>query len=85
LSDCDRRKRRRQRIKDYLNNIKLTSGCVHCHSKSHLTFHHICPRDKIDSVSNIYRRTASWNKTKQEIRKCVVLCYDCQKELHGFK
>ena len=46
-----------------------------------LCFHHVNPEDKSFGISaNGFTR--SWEKTKNELDKCVLLCSNCHMEFH---
>jgi hypothetical protein len=49
-----------------------------------LEFHHLDPTQKDFGISQKgYSR--SWEKVKNEIEKCVLLCANCQREFHSGK
>ena len=64
-----------------LHNKK--DGCVICGEKDPtcLDFHHLDNKHEQVSHMNCY----SMNKIQQEIDKCVVLCANCHRKLHGHK
>jgi len=47
-----------------------------------LDFHHIDPKTKKFSLSmdQMYR---SWELTLKELDKCVIVCSNCHREIHG--
>lgn len=46
-----------------------------------LEFHHINPEEKtLDFKDNPNR---SWEKTRNEIKKCILLCANCHREVHA--
>jgi len=49
--------------------------CHACNYKKKLELHHLNPEEKIS------HKIWSWSKEKreEEIKKCVILCYDCHK------
>ncbi len=47
-----------------------------------LEFHHIDPDIKDFSVS-VDGSTRSWQRIKKEIEKCVLVCANCHREIHG--
>lgn len=47
-----------------------------------LEFHHVNPEEKDFGVSS-KGYTHSWNKVKQEINKCVLVCANCHREIHA--
>ena len=60
-----------------LDAIKVKNGCARCSNKDPrvLTFHHLDPSKKSDTISNLMRR--SWTKIEAEVAKCEVLCFNC--------
>ena len=46
-----------------------------------LVFHHINPEEKSFAISGTYLR--SWEKIKEELDKCVLLCANCHGEVHA--
>ena len=79
------RKKRRiklyHQISKYVNDYKLSKGCKKCGYKISpyaLQFHHIDASTKTNNVSYWFR--TSWkqfDKMKNEIKKCIVLCANC--------
>ncbi len=77
--------KRKQKISEWLANYKETLFCKTCGEKTAacLDFHHLEPRSKDFSVSQI----SSWGwgalKIEEEISKCVILCANCHRKLHA--
>lgn len=76
----DNSRRKRKKIYDYLNNIKSV-GCYLCNEKdiACLDFHHL--RDKEYTIANLVKNE-NFNKIKEEVAKCIVLCSNCHRKLH---
>lgn len=79
------RKRREDRLRamEFLK-IKCGGKCKICgYSKclKALDFHHINPNNKIESI-NILLKRYSFSKAQKEIKKCVLLCCRCHREVH---
>lgn len=81
----------RDRVRDKLRKvsfkvkaIKLLGGkCVICGYNTciaALEFHHKNPKLKDKSFKEISNRT--WSKTLKELKKCILLCANCHRELH---
>ncbi|MEX2340945.1 MAG: hypothetical protein WD605_01350 [Candidatus Paceibacterota bacterium] len=75
--------KRRKKLKDLA--IEYGGGkctlCGYNKCKRALSFHHKDPAQKDFGLS--YRGlTRSWEKTKLEIDKCVLVCANCHMELH---
>ena len=80
-----RDKERREEVKQYINNYKLSKGCAICGYKKcaeALVFHHINNGNKEFDVSRIAKCGGNIEKIKSEISKCMVLCSNCHVELH---
>jgi len=68
-----------------IKKIKRNSRCYNCGWHKHpevLTFHHKNKKLKVDSISKIISRTGNWNKVKEEIDKCILLCPNCHTWKH---
>ena len=49
-----------------------------------LEFHHLDPTQKDFGISH-RGYTRSWEKVKEEINKCILLCANCHREFHAGK
>lgn len=47
-----------------------------------LEFHHVDPEGKDFGISS-KGYTHSWDKVKEEIQKCVLVCANCHREIHA--
>lgn len=76
--------RRRDKIK--LLAIEYKGGkCVICNYNrcvQALEFHHLDPTQKEFSIGD-KGHTRSWERVKEELDKCVLLCSNCHKEVHA--
>ncbi len=74
---------RRKNIKE--KSISYKGGqCKHCgysKCKEALEFHHMNPNEK-DFGLSAHGNTHSWEKIKQELDKCILLCANCHREEH---
>ena len=73
--------KRRHKIKDKAIEYK-GSKCEKCgydKSKRALSFHHLDPNEKEFTVSSANK---SWDRVKDELDKCMLLCMNCHMELH---
>ena len=65
------------------NCVFLLGGeCSHCgyqKSLNALTFHHIDPTTKIGAIG-VMIHTRSWAAVLKELKKCVLLCFNCHME-----
>jgi 5-methylcytosine-specific restriction endonuclease McrA len=76
--------KRRRRLKKLMVDYK-GGKCQFCgYSKyvGSIDFHHINPKTKDFGLSmdQMYR---SWKLTKKELDKCVIVCANCHREIHG--
>jgi 5-methylcytosine-specific restriction endonuclease McrA len=75
--------KRRKKVRDMALDYKggACTKCGYSRCKRALSFHHIDPTIKDFGIS--FRGfTRSWDKTKAELDKCVLLCANCHMELH---
>jgi len=62
---------------------KSSLHCARC-SENHVAcmdFHHVDPKDKEYSVSDLISNKM-FTKAYKEIKKCIVLCANCHRKLH---
>ncbi len=75
--------KRRKAIKE--KAIAYLGGkCLFCgYNRSHaaLDFHHVDEKSKSFGLSQD-GLTRSWEKTKQELGKCILVCANCHREIH---
>lgn len=71
-----------ERNKEFVNRYKSLCGCKICGEKRSwiLDFHHL--EDKDENVSRLVIDCTAINKLKIEIKKCIVLCSNCHRNLH---
>ena len=74
------RKERRIWFDQYKSTLKCNK-CPENHPAT-LDFHHINPKDKDDSVSNMVADGRSEKLILAEVAKCDVLCSNCHRKLH---
>jgi len=55
--------------------------CGYDKSIEALTFHHIDPKQKKFALGT--SNTMSWERVSEEIKKCVLLCFNCHIEYHA--
>lgn len=55
--------------------------CGYCRSQAALDFHHIDEKSKSFGLSQD-GLTRSWEKTKKELKKCILVCANCHREIH---
>ena len=75
-------KTHRQKMKE--KGIEYKGGkCERCgYNKCNraLEFHHMIPNEKDFNISRY--SVLSWNKIKDELDKCILICSNCHRELH---
>ena len=70
---------RKQQIVDYLGGV-----CTRCGEMPHLSAmeaHHTDPTTKSFTPSRI--RSGSWEKQRDELDKCILLCANCHRIVHA--
>jgi len=75
-----RRKKLRQMALDLLGGKCMI--CGYCRDMKALDFHHLDESQKKFGLSD-RGLTRSWEKTKEEVLKCVLLCANCHREVHS--
>lgn len=73
-----RRKKIRQMTIEYKGG--KCSKCGYSKCQEALDFHHIGGKDFGISDGGI---TRSWEKTRRELEKCILICANCHRELHS--
>ena len=75
-----RRKKIKQMAIEYKGGSCEVCGYYKCSAA--LEFHHINPTQKDFSIaSNGHSR--SWEKVKNELDKCIMVCANCHREMHA--
>lgn len=69
-----------------IEKLKLEAGgkckvCKYDRCLSALDFHHIDPKQKIDTVSRVLKGY-SFRAAAKEVAKCILLCCRCHREFH---
>ena len=78
-----RQNARKQRIVEFVNAYKSERGCLYCPENDSccLDFHH-----KTDNKEFAVGKAVSWkygfDRIKNEIAKCDVVCSNCHRKLH---
>lgn len=75
-----RRKRIREMAVDYLGGKCFYCGYSKCLAA--LDFHHIDETTKEFGLSQ-NGMTRSWDKTKKELQKSILVCSNCHREIHA--
>jgi len=77
-----RRNKLRTMAREYKGGKCFLCGYKKC--KDALEFHHIDIKGKDFSISKD-GTTRSWERIKNEIEKCILVCANCHRELHSQK
>jgi len=74
--------KRRQKIRELAIEYKgkKCNVCGYHKCQAALEFHHI--KGKKDFGLSHNGITRSWEKTRQELDKCILVCANCHRELH---
>ena len=77
-------KRRRQAVRQRIRDTKEKGKCWFCGEDNPLCleFHHRNPLEKDIAIGTV-SKTRSINTLEQELDKCVLLCGNCHRKLHG--
>lgn len=73
-------KRRRDKLRHRINQIKETTACMDCGIKYPyyvMHFDHRIPSIKICNISHMYTSCTAWAKIQVEIDKCDLVCANC--------
>lgn len=73
------RSRTKDRLLEAFGNRCGLCGYARCAGA--LEFHHLDPTSKDFSISS-WRHVCAWDKLVVEVRKCVLLCANCHREVH---
>lgn len=75
-------KERKDRLKNYVKEIKQSSSCVFCGKRNNLEFHHKDRKTKTYSIAQIISGKYSIEILKLELDKCIILCNACHNKYH---
>lgn len=75
-----RRKKIRRMALEFLGGECVFCGYVRCSAA--LDFHHLDESTKNFGLSQS-GMTRSWKRTKEELKKCILVCANCHREIHA--
>jgi hypothetical protein len=78
-------KRHREKVKKLIVD-SMGGSCQVCGYKkciAALELHHINPQEKDFSFSKVRANNANWAKIVEELRKCILVCANCHREVHN--
>jgi len=83
----ENKKERIEKNRKLVNEVKLNGKCYLCGDGRHyvLDFHHIISEEKDGEISNLIVKAYSEKRIVNEMKKCVLLCSNCHRELHFLK
>lgn len=70
----------KQRMVDSMGGGCACCGYNRCNNA--LEFHHLNPADKLFELKTALERPKAWSTIVSELRKCVLLCANCHREVH---
>jgi len=73
------RKDKKNKLVEYKGGKCQVIGCGYNKCNDSLSFHHINPNNKDFSIS---RKSYSYERLKQEVDKCILVCNNCHGEIH---
>lgn len=71
----------KDRIVKCMGGMCVSCGYSRCHSA--LELHHLDPTAKEFTFGSIRANPKSWSSLVEELRKCVLLCSNCHREVHA--
>jgi hypothetical protein len=77
-----RRRKIKQMAVEYKGGKCQYNECGYNKYIGALEFHHLDPNEKDFSIGRSGHCT-SWEKVKKELDKCVLVCANCHREIHG--
>lgn len=89
MTEEDRKLANYARVKRYRYEIKLKSiqykggcceKCGYNKCNSALEFHHLDPNEKDFGIGSY--TVLAWDKIKEELDKCILVCANCHREIH---
>ena len=80
-SSIKRMIRNREFVRDYKKNKKC-ERCGYNKFTEILEFHHVNSQEKDKSINRLMKTLKSLEIINQEIKKCILLCPNCHRELH---
>lgn len=79
----DWRKRTKLRMIESMGDMCCICGYNKCSNA--LEFHHLDPEEKEFSFGSARANIKSWGKLVIELRKCILVCSNCHREIHDNK
>jgi hypothetical protein len=73
----------RSEADDFITKYKQNCTCKSCGTNQELVLHHVDPATKKRDVATVFERYG-YDAGIKELNSCIVLCYKCHMQLHGF-
>lgn len=79
-------------VRNWRKNTKLRmveamggrcGNCGYDRCADALEFHHVDPAEKDFTIAGVRASPMAWSKIVAELRKCVMLCANCHREVHA--
>ena len=86
LRIAEDKKKRMERYKSILWDLKANSGCSRCPEKDPacLDFHHTDPKTKKFTIAAISTRSPALKLLLAEVAKCAIICANCHRKEHFY-
>lgn len=81
-SEATAKRRKKLKLKAVEYKGSCCSICNYDKCIDALEFHHLDPSKKDFGISK-HGYTRSWEKVKNELDKCILVCSNCHKEIHS--
>ena len=85
ITGKSKKKEFEKRNKEFIIRFRKRCKCIKCGLDNKwylLEFHHLNPKEKYKSVTDLQFNAYSIKRIKEEIRKCVPICRNCHMEFH---
>ena len=78
-------KKAKEKLKELLSQYKSNFSCVVCDESAIecLDFHHMDPTQKEKAVARLMCDVYNWDRIKEEIDKCIIVCANCHRKIHS--
>lgn len=82
--DCYNKSKKldKERKREIIKSKLSCSNCGYNKCIAALDFHHLNPGEKEIGISQLIKKNCSIEKIEEELKKCIVLCANCHRELH---
>jgi hypothetical protein len=83
--EIDRNQKRKEMLRNWVSEIKESRGCFVCDENVGicLDFHHLDSTQKETGIMTAWNNGRSKKTILKEMKKCIVLCSNCHRKIHG--